>query len=158
MAGSGKAGGFRLEHVLEHRKRRTEEAEGELARRAREHLDALETLEALQQERDALHAAAPGTGPLDVTTLVSAELRDLRLRAIAYQQEQAVMEAEIREAAARDQLLERRVEQKALEKLRERHMEEQRRRLLTAQERLLDELATAKHGAQRAATTPGGAK
>jgi flagellar export protein FliJ len=160
MAGQGRTKGFRLDLVLEHRRRLTDKAEQVLALRERERHDAEAELESLRQERESLLRSLEITEPdvaVDVTSLMSAEIRDLQLRHIAFQQAQAVMEAEIRETAARQDLLGRRVDQKVLEKLRDKHVREQEVRLRYAEDQLIDEIATMQHGARQKAINGGGA-
>lgn len=147
---------FRLEPVLEQRRRLTEEAQQQLAQRAREYQEAIQTLESLHQERSELLRTLDRVqeGAIDVGALASAEAFDLHLRLVADVQERAVMDAEIRENEAREHLVERRVSQKALEKLREKHIAAQTQRLRSAEERMIDEIATIRH-ALRGATTGG---
>lgn len=144
MAGKNQ---FRLEPVLEQRRRLTEAAQQQLAQRAREYQEAIQTLEALHQERAELLRSVGRVqeGALDIGALASAEAFDLRLRLVADVQERAVMDAEIRESEAREHLVERRVSQKALEKLREKHIAAQTQRLRAAEERMIDEIATIRH-------------
>lgn len=154
MAGQARPAPFRLARVLEHRRKLTEEAEHELALRAREHQEAQAALEALRQARRASFDAGAEQS-LDLAALATSDVRDLRLRALAARQQQAIAQAATHESAAREQLLERRVSQRALEKLRERHEREQQQRLRAAEERASDEIATIRHSL-RAGATPGG--
>ena len=155
MAGQGK---FRLEPVLEHRKRLADEARQVFAARSREYQEATDALNALHQERVELLGLVGRMqieGQIDVTALAAAESCELRLRLLADQQEQAVMEAEVRAEAARSEMVERHTGQRALEKLRDRHIEEQTRRLRAHEEKMIDEIATIRH-ALRATDAGGG--
>jgi flagellar export protein FliJ len=116
---------FRLDPVLEHRKRLTDEARQVFAVRSREYQDAVEALEALHQERaDLLDSVGRMqlSGQIDVSALAAAESVDVRLRLMADFQEQAVMAAEVRASEARVELVERRMGEKgAGEAAREAH-------------------------------------
>jgi flagellar export protein FliJ len=155
----GRTTAFRLEKVLDHRQRLTEEAEQALARREQERLAAEEALATLRDMRsdlcDALDAVLDGDATLDMTTLYAAEIRDLQLRHGAFAQGQAVEDAESRSEEARQELLGRRVDQKALEKLREKHIQQQRARLQHAEAQLIDEIATMQHGKRQRAIEGG---
>lgn len=145
---------FRLEPVLEHRRRLADEAQQMFAVRSREYQETVEALEALHQERVDLMERVGRIqldGQIDVMALASAEHVDVRLRLLADAQEQHVMAAELRADEARCELVDRRTGQKALEKLRDKHIEEQTRRLLAHEEKMIDEIATIRH-AMRAHT------
>ena len=144
---------FRLRRVLEYRQRLTNEAQHELAECERAVTEATSSLNLLHQERaglvDCVCRAQSGV-TLDVETLLAAERHDARLRVVVLHQEQTVIDADQREAEARDKLLSRRVDERALEKLRERHHQEQEQRMRAAQDRLIDEIATTSRGNQQA--------
>jgi flagellar export protein FliJ len=145
MAGKTK---FRLEPVLEHRKRLADEARQEFAARSREYQSAVDALQELQQERVELLALVgrmQTQGQIDVTALAAAESCDLRLRLMADAQEQSVMAAELRAEQARCTMVEKHAGQRALELLRDRHIEDQIRRLRVHEEKMIDEMATIRH-------------
>lgn len=136
---------FRLERVLEHRRRQTESAQQNLAVRARERVKVEQTLDRLQHQRSELMAYLErnlGPDGLDLDALVAAEAYESSLRTHARRQQQEMAAASAREAEARARLLDRRVAQQVLEKLKERSLREAQERERAAESRLLDEIAT----------------
>lgn len=149
---------FRLERVLEHRRRLTEHAQQTLAERARQRAAVEQALALTEQEYAALldyQAEQVADPELDLDVLAAAEVYADHLRATALQQTHAWQAAQTEERAAREQFLDRRIDQRVLEKLRERQEREQAERQRAAEERLLDEIATLRYG--NAPLTPGGA-
>lgn len=139
---------FRLERVLEYRRRLTEAAEQRLALTVRERQELEALLGQIHDEREALSTylgECTGSGPLDLTALAAAEAYDERLRTEANARRRARAEALVREAAARADLLDRRVDQRVLERLKERTLQEQREREETAARQALDEIATLRY-------------
>lgn len=157
MFGGDHNPGFRLERVLEHRKRLTESAQQALAERIRERASVEAALDLLSTEQAALVEYLEenlADDALDLNALTVADVYAGRLRRSANRQRRAWQEAQAREAEALNDLLLRRVDQKVLEKLRERQQEEFEARMRAAEERLLDEIATMRRGPQ--AAQPGG--
>lgn len=143
---------FRLRRVLEHRQRLTNQAQHELAECERAVTEATGFLNLLQQERARLvnyMCRAQSDLTINVDSLIAADQHDAKLRTVSQHQEQKVADAELRETEARDNLLSRRVNERVLEKLRDRHMQEHEQRVRAKQERLIDELATTSRGRQQ---------
>lgn len=158
MSNAGRPRRFRLERVLDHRRRLTEEAQLELATRARERAEVESTLEGLQRERDALAGYLEEqlhNGGVDIDTLVAAEAYDFSLRLHTSYTEQLHAEAVAKEAEALDVLLDRRLDQKVLEKLRDRARQQAIEQELAAEQRLLDEVATIRHATGTGLMGPG---
>ncbi len=144
MAVNDGRGGFRLERVLEHRKRQTEEAQQALAARAVERSQAEAALDRLASERGALvdYLSRLSGADLDVAALAAAEEYARHLRLSVDEQARAVREAQAREEEARSLLLERKVDQGVLERLRDRALQERVARERASEALLLDEIAT----------------
>lgn len=159
MAGFGHNRHFRLEQVLEYRRRLTESAQQMLAERTRERTALEASLAQVERERAALASyleQALDGDAVDLAALAVAEAYDDSLRTTAMRQAQAKLDALAREEEALSQLLDRRRSQRVLEKLRERAIREAEERHQAAEARLLDEVATVQRAHSPAAGSGGG--
>ncbi|MFO7270420.1 MAG: flagellar export protein FliJ [Sphaerobacter thermophilus] len=146
--GSAQRKGFRLERVLEHRRRLTEAAEQQLALTIQKRLKVEAALQQIQGARTAVGSyleERAASGALDLTALAAAEAYDARLRAEASARRRERAEVLVEESAARAELIDRRIDERVLERLKERTLREQREREEAAARQALDEIATLRY-------------
>ncbi len=143
---------FRLQRVLDYRRRREDEMQQRLGAAVRARVEAEERLAGLlareRRQREELAARLAG-GRIDAAAVRDAGLvLDTTVRAIAAQRDEVARRAAF-EAEERDRLRVAMTERKALDRLRERHEEADRREQRRREALLLEEINAA--GSARAA-------
>ncbi|GIW07965.1 MAG: hypothetical protein KatS3mg060_2770 [Dehalococcoidia bacterium] len=150
---------FRLEPVLEMRRRRTEALEREFAALERQRLERVAAIDALRAELATTRAgllARLGSGKLDLRAMAQAQAYAERLERRIAAEEMSLADLVARCDAKRRELVGAHQEQKAIEKLKERYQARSAEEARTQEIRQADEIATVRFHLLRRGSLEGG--